>query len=70
MTTVKVSVGTRDALKRLAERQGLTMDAQLEEMIRRERRRQIGQQLASGHLDETDRLVLDASVGDVDHASR
>ncbi len=29
-TTIKVSVQTRDALRQLAERDGLTLDAQLE----------------------------------------
>ena len=63
-TTIKVSVRTRDALRRLADREGLTFDAQLEKMIRRERRRIIGAQLASAPLDSDDEAVLDASARD------
>ena len=47
---MKVSVSTRDALRQLADRDGLTLDAQLEKLIRRERRRIIGAQLASAPL--------------------
>ncbi len=69
-TTIKVSVRNRDALRQLADREGLTFDAQLEKMIRRERRRIIGAQLASAPLDAEDNAVLDASAGDVADASR
>ncbi len=64
-TTIKVSVRTRDALRRLADREGLTFDAQLEKMIRRERRRIIGAQLASAPLHADDEAVLNASASDV-----
>lgn len=69
-TTIKVSVRNRDALRQLADREGLTFDVQLERMIRRERRRIIGAQLASAPLDVEDNAVLDASAGDVADASR
>ena len=68
-TTIKVLVRTRDALRQLAEREGLTLDAQLDRLIRRERRRIIGAQLASAQLDAEDRVVLDASASDVGDAS-
>ncbi len=64
-TTIKVSVRTRDALRLLADREGLTYDAQLEKMIRRERRRIMGAQLASALPDVDDKTVLDASADDV-----
>ena len=64
-TTIKVSIRTRDALRQLAERDGLTLDAQLDLLIRRERRRVIGLQLASGPLDLDERAVLDASARDI-----
>lgn len=67
-TTIKVSVRTRDALRRLADREGLTLDAQLDRLIRRERRRVMGAQLASGPLDADDVAVLDASASDVSNA--
>ena len=69
-TTIKVSVRNRDALRLLADREGLTFDAQLGKMIRRERRRIIGAQLASAPLDADDEAVLDASASDVADASR
>ena len=69
-TTIKVSVRTRDALRQLAERDGLTLDAEIEKLIQRERRRIIGAQLASAPLDGDDAVVLDASAADVADASR
>ena len=69
-TTIKVSVRTRDALRQLADREGLTLDAQLQKLIRRERRRIIGAQLASAPLHADEVAVLDASAGDVADASR
>ncbi len=69
-TTIKVSVQTRDALRQLADRDGLTLDAQLDRLIRRERRRIIGAQLSGAPLDDDDLAVLDASASDVADASR
>ena len=69
-TTIKVSVRTRDALRQLADREGLTFDAQLEKLIQRERRRIIGAQLASAPLDADDEAVLDAAASDIADASR
>lgn len=68
-TTIKVSVRTRDALRQLADREGLTFDAQIEKLIQRERRRIIGAQLASDPLSADDQAVLDASASDVVDAS-
>ena len=68
-TTIKVSVQTRDALRELADREGLTLDAQIAKLVRRERRRIIGVQLASAPLDAEDEAVLDASASDVSDAS-
>ena len=64
-TTIKVSIRTRDALRQLADREGLTMDAQLERLIRTERRRAIGAQLASSRPDPDEERLLDASASDV-----
>jgi hypothetical protein len=69
-TTIKVSVQTRDALRQLADRDGLTLDAQIDRLIRRERRRIIGAQLSSTPLAGGDVVVLDASASDVADASR
>ena len=65
MATIEISIRTRDALRKLADREGLTFDGQLEKMIRRERRRIMGAQLASAPLDAEDEAVLDASASDV-----
>lgn len=69
-TTMRVSVRNRDALRQLADRDGLTLDAQLEKLIRQERRRIFGAQLASATLHDDDAAVLDASASDVADASR
>ena len=57
-------------MRQLADREGLTFDAQIEKLVRRERRRIIGAQLASAPLDVDDEAVLDASASDVADASR
>ncbi|MFN0027143.1 MAG: hypothetical protein ACKV2O_08165 [Acidimicrobiales bacterium] len=67
-TTIKVSLRTRDALRQLAAREGLTLDAQLDRLIRRERRRIIGAQLSGAPLDAEDTAVLNASASDVHDA--
>lgn len=69
-TTVKVSIQTRDALRELADREGLTFDAQIEKLVRHERRRIIGAQFASVPLNSHDEAVLDASASDVADTSR
>lgn len=56
-------------MRELADREGLTFDAQIEKLVRRERRRIIGAQLASAPLDAGDEAVLDASASDVADAS-
>jgi hypothetical protein len=68
VTTIKVSTRTRDALRQLADRDGLTLDAQLDLLIRRERRRMIGMQLSSESLSSDDLVVLNASASDVNRA--
>ncbi|WP_419945742.1 hypothetical protein [Candidatus Poriferisodalis sp.] len=68
-TTIKVSIRTRDALRQLADRDGHTLDAQIEKLIRRERRRILGAQLASVAPDAADTAVINASASDVADAS-
>jgi hypothetical protein len=69
-TTIKVSTRTRDRLRELADREGLTLEGQMEVLIRRERRRTIGMQLSSESLTADEASVLDASASDVGHACR
>lgn len=70
VTTIEVSVRTRDALRELAIRDGLTLDQQLERLIRRERQRRMGKQLSGEELDEAELAVLDASGSDTADAIR
>lgn len=65
MTTVKVSVATRDELKALAARSGLTLEEQLVELLKSERRRLIGSQISSQPLTAEETMILDASAADV-----
>lgn len=69
VTTIKVSIRTRDALRQLADLEDRTLDATIERLIRHERRRLIGAQLASAPLGDDDRLVLDGSAADVSELS-
>jgi ABC-type antimicrobial peptide transport system ATPase subunit len=69
-TTIKVSTRTRDSLRVLADRDGRTLDAEIEALVGRERRRIIGQQLSAGGLGTDDVAVLNASASDVDNACR
>jgi hypothetical protein len=47
MTTLKVSSATRDELKVIADREGITLDATVQRLLRSERQRQIGRELAN-----------------------
>jgi len=71
MTTIKVSTTTRDALRELARRDGLSMDAELAGLVRRAQRRAMGLQIsAGGALGAPDRAVIDAGCADVAAAGR
>lgn len=66
LTTLKVSVATRDELKAIAQREGLTLDAALQRLLRAERQRQMGADLATrSHSEDDAALVtgLSAAVG-------
>ncbi len=67
-TTIKVSTRTRDKLRLLADRDGRTLDAEIEALVGRERRSIIGQQLSAGTLAPDDLVILNASASDVDDA--
>lgn len=68
-TTIRVSIKTLDALRQLADRDGLTLDAKLGQLIRRERRRMIGTQLASAPLDDDeDRRIIASLARDPEFA--
>ena len=54
LTTVKVSMATRDELKSIADREGITLDAALRRLLRYERQRQMGADLAARLITEED----------------
>jgi len=61
-TTLKVSRSTRDAVKRLAEADGLTIDAEVALLARRERQRRMGDALATWEPDADETAWLDLAV--------
>ena len=52
LTTVKVSVETRDELRSIAARDGITFDAALRKLLRAERQRQMGADLAKRQVSD------------------
>lgn len=52
--TIKVSTSTLDLLKELADADGLTLDAELQVLVRRERQRRMGRELAAVDLDQAE----------------
>lgn len=61
-TTLKVSIPTRDAVKRLADSDGLTIDAEVALLARRERQRRMGDALATWEPDDDESVWLDLAV--------
>lgn len=61
-TTLKVSTATRDAVKHLAEADGLTIDAEVALLARRERQRRMGDALAAWEPDNDEAAWLDLAV--------
>ena len=69
-TTIKVSTSTRDLLKDLADADGVTLDAELRALARRERQRRMGLELASVDLDQADGAWLDMGASEAGDAGR
>lgn len=63
-TTIRVSVATREALRDLADTDGLTMDEELARLARAERQRRMGIALA-GELTAQEREWLEVGVSTV-----
>lgn len=68
-TTIRVSASTRDALRVLAERDGVTLDEAIERLLRSERQSRMGAALAATEPSGDERAWLDLGAGTVD-ASR
>ncbi len=58
-TTVRVSRPTRDNLRDLADDDGVTLDEEVNRLVRAERQRRIGQALSVRQLDEEDSSWLE-----------
>ena len=58
---MKISCATRDELKTVAERDGLSLDAALQKLLRAERQRQMGRELAERLVNEEDRQWIAGS---------
>jgi hypothetical protein len=52
LTTMKVSKATRDELKSIADREGVSLDAALRQLLRSERQRMMGADLAARPVSE------------------
>lgn len=57
-TTVRVSTSTRDALRILADHDGLTMDEEIQRLARTERQRRLGASLAEDQPDNDEQTWL------------
>lgn len=68
LTTVKVSMATRDGLKAIADREGITLDAALQTLLRLERQRQMGADLAAQCRSDEDAAWIRGSVAAVARA--
>lgn len=64
MTTIKVDTATRDLLREVAERDGVTMDTALRRVLRRDWLRQAAMELSARGLSDDERLVMNASAHD------
>lgn len=62
VTTVKLSTPVRDELKALAERDGVTMESALKRLLRTERQRAMGADLAQRRATDEDRAWVSASA--------
>ncbi|CAN5710436.1 hypothetical protein BH24ACT5_BH24ACT5_18350 [soil metagenome] len=61
VTTMKLSTPVRDELKALAERDGVTMESALKRLLRAERQRALGADLARREVTDEDRAWVIAS---------
>ena len=70
-TTIRVAPATRDALRRLADSDGVNMDQAIARLLRAERQRRMGAALAATELTDSERVWTDVGVATVaDHARR
>jgi hypothetical protein len=70
LTNIRVSAATRDELKAFAEREGLTLDGALRRLLKSERQRRIGADLAAQNLSADDSALVVGFTGAVVRALR
>ena len=68
VTTIRVSTELRDQIKRLAQRDGVSMDAAIEKLLRLERQRVMGEELHAREASDEDAAWVSASSGAVGRA--
>ena len=61
-TTIRVAPSTRDALRRLADSDGVNMDEAIARLLRAERQRRMGAALAATPSTDSDRALIDVGV--------
>jgi hypothetical protein len=64
VTTIKVSVETRDGLREVARHYELTLDAALRRLIRTDRQRRMGEELAAHELTDDERAWIELGITD------
>lgn len=69
-TTVRVMRGTRDAVRELAAKDGVTLDVEIQRLVRAERQRRIGSALAAAEFDEADQAWIEVGVTSVSDDAR
>jgi RNase P/RNase MRP subunit p30 len=67
---MKISTETRDELKSIAERDGITLDAALRKLLRAERQRRMGEELAQRPKADEDASWVVGSTAAVSRALR
>jgi len=66
-TTIRVSRGTRDNLRHLADDDKVTLDEEISRLVRAERQWRIGRALSESAPDTEDRAWLDTGASTVRH---
>jgi hypothetical protein len=62
LTTMKISPATRDELKAIAERDGLSLEAALRKLLKGERQRRMGEELMAAPPTDEERSIIAGST--------
>lgn len=61
-TSIRVSTATRDELRALADADGATLEQAIHQLVRAERQRRMGRELAAATVDGEEQAWLDLAV--------